>query len=304
MAGATTLPNFVIAGVSKAGTTTLFNALSRHPDVHPASTKETRYFQAVRYGEPLPPLDDYRGYFRGYAGQAVTMECTPDYFYGGAATARVIQEVCGDPRIAVILRDPVTRLVSFFRFQRSRLQLPAEMTLADYVERCHRVADERMNDRDANIWTGVWGGHYARFLPHWQERYADRCLVLFFEDLVTDPGAVLDRTCGWLGIAVGAIPPELEADNATVDYRSPRMQRLAARVARTARPVLHHHAGLARVARRTYGRVNERAATEEPVPPALIEELRAYYAESNLRLREQLARSGVTDVPGWLATPR
>jgi hypothetical protein len=303
MAGATELPNFVIVGVSKAGTTTLFNQLARHPDVHPASTKETRYFQGVRYGEPLAPLDTYRAFFRGHHGEAVTMECTPDYFYGAGATARAIQEVC-DPRVAVILRDPVTRLVSFFRFLRARLQLPAEMTLTDYVDKCLGVPEDQMNRREANVWTGVWGGSYARFLPDWQATYGDRCHVLFFEDLVAAPDRVLDRTCQWLGIAEGAIPAELDADNETVDYRSPRAQRLAARLAKLARPVLQRHPTLAQGARRAYGVVNEREAVGADVPAELAAALRDLYAEPNRLLKSQLARSGVTELPAWLAVPR
>ncbi|MDQ1705433.1 MAG: hypothetical protein QOF18_1799 [Frankiaceae bacterium] len=300
MAGAAPLPNFVIVGVSKAGTTTLFNALSRHPDIHPASTKETRYFQAIRYGEPLAPLDRYRAFFRGYAGQAVTMECTPDYFYGAGPTARAIKEVC-DPRVAVILRDPVTRLVSFFRFLRSRLQLPADMTLADYVDRCLGVPDDQMNRRDANIWTGVWGGHYARFLPDWQATFGDRCHLLFFDDLIAAPDAVLDRTCRWLGVAEGAITAQLDAANATVDYRSPRAQRLAAGAAKLARPVLHRFPALAQGARRAYGSVNEREAAADATAPEVVHKLREYYAESNRLLRSQLARSDARELPGWLS---
>jgi hypothetical protein len=303
MAGAAPLPNFVIVGVSKAGTTTLFNALSRHPDIHPASTKETRYFQGIRYGEPLAPLDTYRAFFRGHAGQAVTMECTPDYFYGAGPTARAIKEVC-DPRVAVILRDPVTRLVSFFRFLRSRLQLPADMTLAEYVDRCLGVSDDQMNRRDANVWTGVWGGHYARFLPDWQSTYGDRCHLLFFEDLVVAPAAVLDRACRWLGVAEGSIGAQPGADNATVDYRSPQAQRLAARAAKLARPVLHRFPALAQGARRAYGSVNEREATAEAIPPELVHELREHYADSNRSLKSQLARSDVTELPEWLSDRR
>jgi hypothetical protein len=71
-----TVPNFIVIGVSRAGTTMLFNALSAHPQVCGSSTKETRYFQAVRYGEPLAPIANYNAYFRRCAGEPVIMECT------------------------------------------------------------------------------------------------------------------------------------------------------------------------------------------------------------------------------------
>lgn len=294
-------PNLVIVGVSKAGTTTLFDLLARHPQVCPSSTKETRYFQAVRYGEPLAPLDTYRAYFRGCRGEPVVMECTPDYFYGAAPTAEAISDVCDDPRVVVILREPTARLISFFRFLRARLQLPAEMTIEDYVARCAAVPDDAMNDRANNVWTGVWGGHYGRFLPAWLEGYGDRCRVEFFDDLVAAPDLLVGGLCRWLGI--DPLPEDLgqvETRNATVAYRSPVVQRSAAALAKAARPILHRYPRLAARARSTYQAVNERPDAPEPVSDDVRERLRALYAPGRALLREQLIGAGVTRLPDWL----
>jgi hypothetical protein len=301
VAGSGALPNLVIVGVSKAGTTTLFDLLARHPQVCASSTKETRYFQAVRYGEPLAPRETYASYFRGCADRPVVMECTPDYFYGGAATAEAIRDVCDDPRVVVILREPVSRLVSFFRFMRARLQVPADMTLEQYVDRCASVPDDAMNDRANNVWTGVWGGHYERFLPAWLDEYGDRCHVAFFDDLVADPTALAQRLCTWLGIdpdVVGDEPPA--ARNVTVAYRSPTVQRAAAALAKAARPVLHRYPRLAARARSAYESVNERPDVPEPVPDDLRARLSALYAPGLAALRGQLTAAGVTGLPDWL----
>lgn len=295
------LPNLVIVGVSKAGTTTLFDLLSRHPQVCPSSTKETRYFQAVRYGEPLAPLDSYRAYFRGCRGEPVVMECTPDYFFGGAATAEVIRDTCGDPRVVVILREPVARLISFFRFLRARLQLPSDLTIEDYVARCAEVPDDAMNDRDNNIWTGVWGGHYERFLPAWFATYGDRCRLEFFDDLVAEPDRLVGGLCRWLDIdPAGVRTDEVQTRNATVAYRSPIVQRGAAAVAKAARPVLRRYPRLAARARSTYEAVNERPDTAEPISEEVRRELQALYAPGNALLREQLVAAGVSGLPDWL----
>ncbi|MBV9291486.1 MAG: sulfotransferase, partial [Frankiales bacterium] len=56
------LPNVIIAGISRSGTTTVFDVLATHPDICVSSTKETRFFQSVRYGEPLGLLDSYRAF--------------------------------------------------------------------------------------------------------------------------------------------------------------------------------------------------------------------------------------------------
>jgi hypothetical protein len=294
------LPNLVIAGFSKAGTTTLFDALARHPDVHPASTKETRFFQAVRYGEPLGSLDHYRGYFRGYGGQSVVLEGTPDYVYGGDATARAIRAACA-PKVLLILRDPTARVRSFFQFLQSRQQLPADMTFADYVETCRAMPDDEMNRRDRNSYTGLWGGLYARFLPAWLDSYGDDCRLLFFESMIAQPAPVLADVAAWLDIDAAAFPPgRLPSENATARYRSPTLFRVAMQLARIGRPVLHYHPTIARRAKRSFAVLNEAPAARVDVPDDLRSWLAGYYRESNHAVAA-LARGHVAgETPAWV----
>jgi hypothetical protein len=294
-----TLPNFVVVGVSRAGTTTLFNALSAHPEVCASTTKETRYFQAVRYGEPLAPLGDYQAYFRRHSGEPVTMECTPDYFYGGAATAEAIKEIC-DPRVTIILREPISRLVSFYRFMQARLQIPADMTLQGYVERCLAMPEAVMNRRANNVYTGVWTGQYARFLPDWLAAFPQRCDVFFFDDLIAAPQMLLADQCRRLGIdPAGAVVTD-EPENTSEAYRSRLAQRVAARAAKQSRAVFRRFPGLYTHTRRAYEALNQRATAPDPVPEALRREISAVYRPWNDLLGQQLRDAGHDDPPGWL----
>jgi Sulfotransferase domain len=294
-----TLPNFIVVGVSRAGTTTVFNALAAHPQVCASSTKETRYFQAVRYGEPLAPAAEYEAYFRRYAGEPVVMECTPDYFYGGAATARAMRDLC-QPRVAIILREPINRLVSFFRFMQVRLQVPAEMTLEQYVERCEAIPDAAINDRTNNVYTGLWGGQYARLLPDWLEVFGEHCDIYFFDDLDADPAQVLGEMCRRLGIDATGGLARGEAENTSAGYRSPTAQRLAAGAAKRSRGIFRRYPALYSTARRAYEAVNQRAVDVVPVSAAARREISAIYQPWNELLAQQLAEAGIARVPPWV----
>ena len=79
----------IIAGVNKAGTTSLFVSLSTHPDVAPSSIKETRYFLPARYGAAARARRRCgTAYFADAGDRPVHLEATPSYFYGGAARRR------------------------------------------------------------------------------------------------------------------------------------------------------------------------------------------------------------------------
>ena len=79
----------IIAGVNKAGTTSLFVSLSTHPDVAPSSIKETRFFLPPRYGHSAARPRRSGTRTSPTAGdRPVHLEATPSYFYGGAAVAR------------------------------------------------------------------------------------------------------------------------------------------------------------------------------------------------------------------------
>src|SRR6266568_3164674 len=91
-AGVTDPGYAVIAGVNKAGTTSLFVSLSTHPEVSPSAIKETRYFLPVRYGRPLEPPSVWEGYFAAAPDRPLRLEATPSLFYGGAAMATAMDE--------------------------------------------------------------------------------------------------------------------------------------------------------------------------------------------------------------------
>jgi hypothetical protein len=290
----------IIAGVNKAGTTSLFVSLSMHPDVAPSSIKETRYFLPPRYGEPLPPISVWDGYFADAGERPVHLEATPSYFYGGEAVAGAMRDHLVNPHALLVFREPVSRAISFFTYQKVRLRFPDDYTIADYLADAVRLTADDFLDPDNERYMGFRGGCYADFLPAWLEALGrERVHVLDFERLITDPAGTLRTTASGLGLDPTAFPaPALSSENRTTGFRSRSFQRVALAGNDRLERVLRRHPETKRRLRSFYYRLNGRS-TQESIPASVRAELEARYEEPNSRLAAQLDTAGY-DVPVWL----
>jgi len=291
----------IIAGVNKAGTTSLFVSLSTHPDVAPSSIKETGYFLPARYGQPLAPAAEWDAYFADAGDRPVHLEATPSYFYGGAAVAQAMQDHLVDPHALVVLREPISRAISFFTYQKIRLRFPADYTITDYLTAADRLDDADFLDTDNEKYMAFRGGCYADFLPGWFDVLGtDHVRVIDFQRLVGDQITTLHDTASWLGLDPERFPSDaLSSENRSTGYKSKGIQRLALAGNDRLERVFRRHPDTKRKLRSLYYRVNGRAPDEE-VPDTVRAELAARYEEPNARLAELLDAAGVPR-PGWLS---
>jgi hypothetical protein len=287
------LPNTIIAGVNKAGTTSLFTYLAQHPAVCAATIKETGYFLTHRYAEPPHPWAEYTAHFAHCRNRPVILEATPGYYYGGQAVTDALHEQLGSLRIILIFRDPVARLISFFKSQKALLRFPPEMTLADYVAACDAIpAGERWR-REHNPYWGVEGGYYARYLLPWLAQFApDNLYITFFEQFREQPRQVLADIGRWLGISPdGFDQVHFSKENRSMNYRWRPLQQLALRLNRQAETIWRAHPRLKQRLRALYFRLNGRAFAEE-IDPELLATLRARYALANVDFAALLTEWG------------
>jgi hypothetical protein len=299
------LPNLVIIGVAKAGTTSLFRYLGQHPDVCPADSKELRYFSALRYGEQLGSLKSYAQHFGHCTGERYRMEATPGYYAGGRLVAHAVDTLLPEPRVIVSFRDPVQRCWSWFRFVRSTARIPKEMSFANYIRRCEELHREGIDGRRANqpFW-GLGGGCYDTWLEAWLEVFGKRLRVEFFERLARDPRAVVEDLCDWLDIdATECARFRYGVENKTVQYKNQRLQRAALSVNRRSESFFAQHPDLKRVLRGAYYSVNGETSETRMTQPDR-ERLTEFYAPHNQRLAAMLAAAGMAEGPDWLGTPR
>ena len=290
----------VIAGVNKAGTTSLFVSLATHPSVTPSAVKETRFFLPARYGDPVGPAADYARYFEADPDPVVRLEATPSYFYGGAAVARAIDETLPGARIVVVLREPVARAISFFQYQKTRLRLAPDLPIEEYLAHADSLTDLDFLDPANECYFAVRGGSYADFLPDWLDVFGpDRLRILTFEELTAEPVRVLAETLIWLGLDPVQLPNDaLAAENRTMGFKSRRLQRVALGANDRFERMLRKHPRMKRRLRRLYLRLNGQPAGSHISRDVRLE-LAERFREPNARLADQLAASDLP-VPAWL----
>jgi len=296
--------NAIIAGVNKAGTTSLFVSLSAHPDVAPAAVKETRYFLPARWGRELAPVADYEMQFAGAGDRPVRLEATPSYFYGGSDVIDPMQQVCGDDlRVMLVLREPVARFWSFFSYQKSRLRVEESMPVGDYLAHADALSDADFRDPDNECWFAFRGGCYADWLGEWQQRFGNRLAIVWFEELMSRPAEVLHDVAGFLEIDPAAYPTtELASENRTTAYKRAGLQRFALGFNDRFERFLRRHYGLKERLRSVYYRFNGSRA-EDRLPDDVKAELARRYEEPNRRLAALLETTDVALAP-WLRAAR
>ncbi len=209
------LPDFVIAGAARCGTTSLYRYLVEHPRVAAAQIKE------VHFVDRQHNLDKgehwYRSWFptraalhdaarRQGVDRVICGESTPNYFAHPEAASR-LQAVVPGARIIVLLREPIDRVWSQYRWQRwwggETLDLADALHAED--ERAGggfemMGADRRTRNRFISH-AYLARSRYADQLEWWIGAFpADQLLVLRSEDLFADPAAALERTCAFLDL--------------------------------------------------------------------------------------------------------
>jgi hypothetical protein len=213
------LPDFLIAGVPKAGSTALHAALVPHPDLYLSAVKEPKFFlsdgpppatggpgDVQTYQEHVWRRADYEALFAPAPDDALLGEATPFYLYDDRAHER-IKALVPSARLIILLRDPVDRAHSNW----THLWNAGLEPEADFLTAC-RAEPERRAAGWAAFWHYVSLGHYGRQLEHLFRHFPrEQVLLLRYRELKDSPAVTLDRVCDFLGVRTGvltAIPKE------------------------------------------------------------------------------------------------
>lgn len=289
------LPNVIVAGAPRCGTTSMFRWAGAHPQIVTPRTKETRYLNDKGYPLFNPRLNFLTGGIEGYQslfpyriGARVYMEATPDYLYQQTALS-VLSRLTTNPTVIFLLREPVDRMLSLFNYAMNNVgSLGQGLSIRDCLIAARDgtpIGDQILNSAFAHstyhIWLEKWISSLGR----------SRIEVYFFDDLASDPRSLMRTFCRRVGVDESfydsyQFPPE----NQAYVVRSPRLARAKFAMRRVIPAYLPYRSII-----KAYRAINVRRDVRPPVPDAqIISEMRESFAEPNRRLALLLGR----DLPG------
>lgn len=207
------LPDFVILGGMKCGTTSLYTALGQHPRIVSAQLKEAHYFDhnyvhGAWWYRAVFPLKPYLLAKKLWCGGAVlTGEATPYYLFHPHVPAR-LHALLPHAKLIVLLRDPVERAYSHFRhnqrFQWESLSFEDALAAEDERLRCDRERIARHETRlSENYWKysylarGTYADQVAAYFALFPRR---QLLMIRSEDYFADPAQTFRQVFEFLGL--------------------------------------------------------------------------------------------------------
>jgi hypothetical protein len=288
------LPDFLVIGAYKCGTTTLHHALRQHPGLFLPSRKEPNFFAFEGMAADDHPaaatsirdLDSYTALFDSAPSGARVGEVSPAYM-ANSVSVKGIYERIPDAKLVAIIRNPIDRAYSDFL-----------MYVRDGVEPYRdfgRALDEQDQRRAAGLPTGhyISTGFYGAQLEPFVEAFGrQRLHVVLMEDFAADQRTVLQEICRFLGVDDGFVPEREDALNVSgvpVGRLSKHALKLRHRAAPRLKPFVPVRA------KHAVDRILQRGLLRPPLPADQRIRLGELYRSDGERLERLLERP----LPSW-----
>lgn len=291
-------PNFLIVGAAKAGTTSLYYYLAQHPEIFMPKWKEPLFMTSGTYSRLSPDdprrevgydarvysLDDYLQLFAEAGDEKMLGEGSATYLYYHEEAIPKIKRHLGDPKIIIMLRNPVKRAFSAYKhLVRDGVEsLPFE----DFVAQEEKRKEENWDILNMPIANGFYSGQVQAYLENFSN-----VRVIVFADFRKNTRRVVQETFSFLGVDP-AFEPEVERRfNKSVRSRYALVEKFLNKdnfLRRAARPLLRKLMSRDRLSRFRRQVVEKTADTIDVETAARLREV---YRPDILRLEKILDRN-------------
>lgn len=202
------MPDFIIVGAQKAGTSSLFKYCRQHPQINMCWLKEVHYFDKNFH----QGVDWYRSNFPvswGSPEDSVVGEATP-YYLIHPQTPKRIHDLLPMAKLIVLLRDPVERAIShyYYEIKNGREHLPIDVALMTEEERLKDEWEKMLKDGsylspDHQNFSYKQRGIYIDQLENYFKYFSqDQVLIIDSQELFSTPSKALCDVFDFLGVEV------------------------------------------------------------------------------------------------------
>lgn len=194
------VPDIVIAGAPKCGSSSLFFWLASHPSICASKKKETHFLRdrVVAQNEDLNVHEHgseaYKKAFPDCSDKLHRLEATPIYLYE-QTPLKLLSQASPLPTIVFLLREPADRVHSryrFARYRRKRIRMPFK----EFLEKDHETLGWNMHPIEQS--------KYSKYLAPWLETFGqDRIKVFLFEEMKKDARSFMEKVARELDLDPG-----------------------------------------------------------------------------------------------------
>ncbi|WP_299487742.1 sulfotransferase domain-containing protein [Acaryochloris sp. IP29b_bin.137] len=249
------LPNFLIIGAPKSGTTSLYYNLKKHPQIYMSPLKEIHFFHKHKDYIDHEDLSKYQNYFKNVNKESAIGEATTTYLYSINAPGS-IQRFIPNAKLIAVLRNPIDRAYSEYLMQYRNNRLPDNISEKDLFPYFSHLISE---DSKSSL---LQYGFYWKSLSRYTNIVEPNNLKIFlFENLKHDTPRVLQDICRFLSVD----------DTYFLGNYSPTFNQAGIPKNKTIYSLLEHF-------RRTYG-----PGLSRYFPESTYETLRKLYVETRSR---------------------
>lgn len=290
------LPDFLIIGAGKSGTTSLDSYLNQHPNIFISPVKEPDFFAYLKHKEEdfdipesrhhfleaVRTFEDYYQLFEGAAEGQLKGETSNTYLYGKYSVETIAEHI-PDVKLIVIFRQPAERLYSRFLHLARENLLPTE-NFEDCLDR-----DTIWWQRPDLINEGFYHKHLSRFYDVFPK---ENIKVFLFEDL-RRPDYLFKELFSFLGVETGFVPETERVFNQSGYVKNQWMNKMVGPNGLVIRSVKRVMPGLVRWAKRNTGLEGQLESVrtsnlhKPKLDPEMKKKLTAVY-ESDIKALEQL----------------
>ncbi len=230
------LPNFLVLGTAKAGTSSLYTYLKQHPDVYLSPTTELNFFahegcdlnfrgpgdiEYMSDGSLVATYEEYQKQFAGVTNEHAAGEFSTHNLYSCQAPA-LIKRYVPDAKMIAILRNPAGRAFSAF----SHMVRDGREETGDF-----RTALNREPARIRNNWEPLWHYKSMGFYGAQLRRYFDtfgheQIRVYIYEDFIAQPLKVVQDIFTFIGVDPHFEPDMSEMQNVSTILRSRQLHEM------------------------------------------------------------------------------